>query len=157
VTNPPIEEYLSAQQFFSGLNPESIKLLSGYASERQIDAGQVLFRQGERANKFYLIRSGSIAVEIPAIMGPALKVQSLGPGQVLGWSWLIPPYKWNFQASAEVKTKLLEFDGSQVLARCDADANFGYDVLKRFASLMSERLEAARQRLMEQWNPPGFA
>ena len=157
VTNRPIEQYLRSQPFFSGLRPEFIELLANCATERQIDAGQILFRHGERASKFYLIRSGCIGIEIPAIAGPAIKVQSLGPNQVLGWSWLIPPYQWNFQASAELKSDLFEFDGERVLARCEEDAQLGYEVLKRFASLMSERLDAARQRLMEQWNPPGFA
>lgn len=157
MTNRPIKEYLSAEKFFSGLSPEFIGFLAGCATERQIAPDQVLFPLGEHANRFYLIRSGNICIEIPAIMGPALKVQSLGAGQVLGWSWLIPPYKWNFQARAEVQAKLLEFDGEEVLARCEEDPKFGYELLKRFASLMSERLEAARQSMMEQWNPPGFA
>lgn len=157
MTNPPMEEYLSTHPFFSGLSPEFIKFLAACAAERQADPGLVLFRQREHASKFYLVRSGNVCVEIPAIMGPALPVQHLGPGQILGWSWLIPPYRWNFQARAEAKSKLLEFDGGQILARCDQDPEFGYQILKRFASLMSERLEAARQRMMEQWNPPGFA
>lgn len=156
MTNPPIEEYLSAEQFFSGLSPEFITFLSGCATERQIESDQLLFRQRERASKFYLIRGGRISIEIPAIMGPTLKVQSLGTGRIVGWSWLIPPYKWNFQARAEVQSKLLEFDGDQVLARCEEEPKFGYEILKRFASLMSERLEAARQSMMDQWNPSGF-
>jgi len=157
VTNSPIDEYLSAQEFFSGLSPEFIGFLARCASERQIEPGQVVFRQGERARQFYLIRNGSISIEIPAVMGPTLKVQSLGAGQILGWSWLIPPYKWNFQARAEEQAGLLEFDGDAVLARCEEEPKFGYELLKRFASLMSERLEAARQKMMDQWNPPGFA
>ena len=84
-------------------------------------------------------------------------MQSLGAGQILGWSWLIPPYKWNFQARAEAQTALLAFDGDAVLARCEEESNFGYALLKRFASLMAERLGVARQRMMDQWNPPGFA
>jgi CRP-like cAMP-binding protein len=157
VTNPRLEEYLSTQAFFSGLSPEFIGFLARCASERQIEPGQVLFRQGERAHYFYLIRNGSIAIEIPAITGPTLTVQSLGAGQILGWSWLIPPYKWNFQARAEAPTTLLAFDGDAVLARCEEEPTFGYALLKRFASLMGERLEVARWSMMDQWNPPGFA
>lgn len=157
MTNRPIAEYLSKQKFFSGLSPEAIGFLAGCATERQIESGQVLFPRGEPANRFYLIRSGSICVEIAAIMGPALKVQSIGPSEVLGWSWLIPPHIWNFQARAEAHSSLLEFDGEKVLAHCEADPKFGYELLKRFASLMSERLAAARQIMMERWNPPGFA
>lgn len=157
MSNRPIEEYLSKQKFFSGLSPEVIGFLAGCATQREVESGQVLFPLGERANRFYLICTGSICVEIPAISGPSLTVQSLGPDQVLGWSWLIPPYKWNFQARAQVQSKLFEFDGEKVLACCERDSEFGYELLKRFASLMSERLEAARQSMMGQWNPPGFA
>lgn len=153
----PIEKILSAQQVFVGLSPAFIKFLAGCATERQIEANHVVFRPREHADKFYLIRSGQVAIEIPAIMGPALKVQSLGAGQILGWSWLISPYKWSFQARTEEPSTVLEFDGAKVLARCEEDPKFGYEILKRFASLMSERLDAARQSMMEQWNPPGFA
>jgi CRP-like cAMP-binding protein len=157
VTNPPIEQYLSTHTFFSGLSPEFISFLARCAIEQQIEPGHVLFRQGERARHFYLIRTGCIAVEIPAITGPTLQVQSLGPDQILGWSWLIPPYKWNFQARAEEYAAVLAFEGDAVRDRCEAESNFGYALLKRFAALMAERLEVARQRMMDQWNPPGFA
>lgn len=157
MTPSPLEVYLSAQAFFSGLRPEFIEFLVHCARERPIEPGQTLFRQGERARHFYLIQNGGILVEIPAITGPTLTIQSLGADQILGWSWLIPPYQWNFQARAEAATALLEFDGDPVLARCEAEPEFGYALLKRFASLMSERLAAARQKIMDQWNPPGFA
>ena len=157
MTHSPIEKYLSTQEFFSGLSPEFIEFLASCASEQQIEPGQVLFRRGERAHHFYLIQSGSITIEIPAITGPTLEVQSLGAGQILGWSWLIPPYQWNFQAKVEEPTTVLAFDGDAALARCEAEPKFGYAILKRFASLMAERLEVARQRMMDHWNPPGFA
>ncbi len=157
MTNPPIEQYLSTHAFFAGLSPEFIGFLARCASEQQIEPGAVLFHQGERAHQFYLIRDGRITIEIPAITGPTLQVQSLGADQILGWSWLIPPYQWNFQARAEAHTALLVFDGDAVRARCEAESNFGYLLLKRFAALMAERLEVARQKLMDQWNPPGFA
>lgn len=90
-------------------------------------------------------------------MGPNLEIQSLGKNQVLGWSWLISPYQWNFQAKAEDDSELLEFNGTAILARCEQEPKFGYEVLKRFAALMSERLEAARLKMMDDWNPDGFA
>jgi CRP-like cAMP-binding protein len=157
VTNPQIEKYLATQEIFSGLNPEFVGFLAGCTSERQIEKGDVLFHRGEHARKFYLVCDGRIVVEIPAITGPTLEIQSLGEGEILGWSWLIPPYKWNFQATAEEETELLEFDGEAVLARCEQEPEFGYELLKRFAALMSARLDAARQKIMDQWNPAGFA
>ena len=94
---------------------------------------------------------------MPAIQGPALLIEHLGSGQVLGWSWLIPPYRWSFEARATEQTDMLEFDGARVLAHCEADPGLGYPVLKRFAQLMSERLLRARQSMLDAWNPPGFA
>jgi CRP/FNR family cyclic AMP-dependent transcriptional regulator len=157
VNKQSIEDYLSHHEFFSGLNDSFIKFVSDCATELQINKGDVLFKQGERADKFYLLRTGLVSVQVPAIVGPVLEIQILGEDQILGWSWLIPPYRWNFQARAVEDMELLEFDGSAILAHCEEDSKFGYELFKRFAGLMSERLDAARQKMMDQWNPPGFA
>jgi len=152
-----IAEYLYHHPFFSGMEDSHIKFLADSAVETRISEGGILFRQGKPADKFYLLRSGQVSVQVPALVGPVLEIQRIGEGQLLGWSWLIPPYKWNFQARVEADSTFLEFDGRAVLARCEEDAKFGYALLKRFAALMSDRLEAARQKMMDEWNPPGIA
>jgi CRP-like cAMP-binding protein len=152
-----IEDYLSAHSFFSGLDESFMKFLSSSVKELRIKEGHVLFQQGKPAEKFYLVREGQISVQVPALMGPTLELQVLGKDQILGWSWLIPPYRWNFHARALEDSYLLEFDGSAILARCEEDPKFGYELFKRFAALMSARLDAARQKMMDQWDPPGFA
>ena len=152
-----ISDYLSSHAFFSGLDDSFMEFMVDAVGELSIEKNHILFRQGERADKFYLIRNGQVSVQVPAIMGPTLEIQSLGENQLLGWSWLMPPYRWNFQARAVVDSDLLEFDGSAILARCEQDPKFGYELFKRFAALMSERLDAARQKMMDEWNPPGFA
>lgn len=157
MSNQSIGDYLSTHAFFSGLDDSFMKFLSNSVKELRIKKGDVLFQQGERADKFYLLRNGQVSVQVPALMGPTLEIQTLGEDQMLGWSWLIPPYRWNFQARAVEDSDLLEFDGSAILARCEEDPKFGYELLKRFAALMSERLDAARQKMMDEWNPPGFA
>ncbi|HUV22446.1 MAG TPA: cyclic nucleotide-binding domain-containing protein [Gammaproteobacteria bacterium] len=154
---PSIAEYLAIHDFFSGLNDDYIKLLADFATERQVSRGEVLFQQGKPADKFYLVRKGKVSVQVPALVGPALELQVLGEDQILGWSWLIPPYRWNFLARAVEDTEFLEFDGRAILARCEKDPRFGYELFKLFTALMSERLNAARQKMMDQWNPPGFA
>lgn len=151
------DEYLAAHAFFEGLNQDFMQFLSEFATERQLAKGEVLFQQGKAADKFYLVRSGKVSVQVPALVGPTLELQILGENQILGWSWLIPPYRWNFQARAVEDSEILEFDGSAILKRCESDPKFGYELFKRFTALMSERLEAARQKMMDQWNPPGFA
>lgn len=157
MNNQSITEYLSTHEFFSELREDFVERLCESASTLEIKKGQILFSQGERADKFYIVRNGRIAVQIPAVMGPTLEVQTLSTDQILGWSWLIAPYQWHFQAKAEEDSKLLEFDGTAILAQCELEPKFGYELLKRFAALMSERLDASRQKLMDEWNPAGFA
>ncbi|MGZ8928224.1 MAG: Crp/Fnr family transcriptional regulator [Methylobacter sp.] len=156
MSNQTTTEYLSAHEFFSGFSYDVLKFLCQCASTHEIKKGQTLFRQGENADKFYVVRSGRISIQMPAIMGPPLEIQTLGKPQVLGWSWLIPPYKWSFQAKAEEDAELLMFDGIALLARCEQEPEFGYVLLKKFAALMSLRLDEARRKMMDEWNPAGF-
>ena len=152
-----IEALISQSPFFAGLDPKHLEFLAQTASPRRLDAGQVLFHQGDRASTFYLIRTGRVSVEVPAIQGPELIVQTVTANHVLGWSWLIAPYRWTFMARAEEPVDMLEFDGKAVLARCESDPAFGYSLLKRFSALMSERLAHARQRMIDEWSAAGFA
>ncbi len=152
-----IEKTLAANDFFSGMDARDLTFLASCAERRQMRKDQVLFGYGAPAEQFYVLLSGAVTLEVAAIEGPELALQDLGPGAVLGWSWLIPPYRWSFQARASEETEVLEFNGKVILARCESDARFGYDLLKRFSTLMSERLSYARERMMEAWNPPGFA
>jgi CRP/FNR family transcriptional regulator, cyclic AMP receptor protein len=155
--NQATVKYLSAHEFFSGLSDDILKFLCECSSKREIKKGEILFRLGENADKFYVILNGCISIQMPAIMGPAMEIQNVGKDQVLGWSWLISPYTWSFQARAEEDTELLVFDGTALLAQCEQEPKFGYELFKKFAGLMSERLNVARQKMMNEWNPAGFA
>ena len=157
MSNQSIAEYLSAHDFFSEFSADLLEFLCECSSSHEIKKGQLLFRQGEDADKFYVVRTGLISLQMPAIMGPTLEIQSVGKDQVLGWSWLIAPYKWHFQTKAEEDTELLQFDGTALLARCEQEPKFGYELLKKFAELMSVRLTSASQKMMDEWNPAGFA
>ena len=152
-----ILDYLSSHPFFAKFDQRFLQVLSEYAADRTITTGNLLFHQGRHADRFYVIKSGSATVEVPAIAGPALELQHLGAGDVVGWSWLIPPYEWDFQCRATEDCEVLEFDGTALLARCEEDVEFGYNLLKAFTKLMSDRLHASRQVMMEQWVPSGFA
>jgi len=157
MSNQSTTGYLSAHEFFSEFSDDVLKFLCECSSTREIKKGQILFRQGENADKFFVVRNGCVSIQMPAIMGPTLEIQTLGKDQVLGWSWLISPYQWNFQTKAEEDSELLQFDGTAILARCEQEPKFGYELLKKFAGLMSVRLNAARQKMMDEWNPAGFA
>lgn len=152
-----IIQYLQSNQAFSGLDAEQLGVLARHAKEQSYAAGEVLFRQEEAATQFYVVLDGSIEVEVPSIMGPPLVVQRLGKDDVLGWSWLIPPYKWAFEAKAKADSRVLCFDGKALLKHCEAHNDFGFALMKQFAGLMSERLRSARLKMMEDWAPPGWA
>jgi len=152
-----IVQYLSGLALFAGLEQAYLQFLADCARQRSLGRDDVLFKYGTPADQFFLVVRGAISVEVPAIQGPPVGLQSPGPGEVLGWSWLIPPYRWNFQARAVEPSEVIEFDGKAVLERCERDPAFGYEILKRFSALMSERLEFARRKMMDEWSPPGFA
>lgn len=147
---------ISEQRIFAGLAPQYVETLAAAARERELARDEVLIHHGDPAHGFYLVLDGRISREVPAILGPPLVMHSIGRDELLGWSWLIPPHEWSFLARAEEATAVLEFDGTTVLAQCEADPKFGYEIVKRFSSLMSERLVDARRQMMAQWNPAGY-
>lgn len=157
MTSTSMSQYLARQDFFADLAPDGMAILADNASWQEIERDEVLFKHGDLATHFFLLDSGGIVLEIPAITGPSIVIQTLGPGNVLGWSWLIPPYKWNFLARATEPSKVVVFNGKAIREHCERNPEFGYALMKRFAGLMSERLASARTTVMEQWNPPGFA
>lgn len=157
MTDRRIFDVIADNPFFAGLSREDVEFLAGKAELRHSSRDSVLFRYGDRADRFYVVVSGKVSVEVAALEGPPLELQALDAGAVLGWSWLIPPYKWSFQARADEDTEVLEFDGRAIRARCEADPRFGYELIKRFSGLMSERLHFAREKMMEAWRPSGFA
>ncbi len=148
---------LMQHEFFADLAPEAVEFLAANARITNLARDETLFEHGQPAERFYLIRDGRITVGVPAIEGPSLEVQILGAGEVLGWSWLIPPYRWNFRGKVIEAAEVVEFNGKAILDHCERDPAFGYPLMKRFAALMSERLEAARRKMMDEWNPAGFA
>lgn len=158
-TNSPLNigGYLQSHGTFRQMSEKLIQKLADAGRVLQFKQGEQLFRQDQPANHFYIVIDGQISVQIPAIYGPPLVVQTLGEADVLGWSWLIPPYRWAFEANSECETQVIEFDGESIREACDADPELGYQLMKCFAGLMSERLHEARLKMMETWSAPGFA
>ena len=150
-------DYLKTHSIFKGVTDEQIKILSSYAHLRHYEPGDCLFKQGESADHFYIVVSGRVSVEVPAIYGPPLIVQTIADEGVLGWSWLIPPYRWAFEAIAQNETDVIELDGAALRNACEVDPALGYQLMKSFAGLMSQRLHEAREKMMENWSAPGFA
>lgn len=152
-----IREIIAGNSFFTGMQKDHLDFLVSTAHFIGAETGEILFRKGEPAKTFYLALSGQVTVEVPAIQGPGLQLQTLGANQMIGWSWLIDPYRWDFQARVISASEMIEFDGEAILAQCEKDNAFGYDLFKRFTNMMSERLTSARRKMMDQWDAPGFA
>jgi len=148
-----LEAIIADHSFFSDLEPRYVQSLTGCAANVRFDAGTYLFREGEPADRFYLIRQGKAAIEISAPPRKPIIVQTLGAGEILGWSWLVPPYQWRFHARAVEPVRAITLDGKCLRARCEENHDLGYELLKRFAQVMTQRLEATRFQLLDVYAP----
>ncbi len=144
-----LERILSEHTFLHGLDPNYLKLITGCAQNVRFDAGQYLFREGEEANWFYIIRQGKIAIEAFAAQRGSIIIDTIEDGDVVGWSWIVPPYQWHFDAQAVEVTKAIALDGRCLRMKCEQDHTLGFELLKRFSQLVEQRLEATRMRLLD--------
>jgi CRP/FNR family cyclic AMP-dependent transcriptional regulator len=144
--------FLAAHPVFKDFSPDHLALIASFAGMQQYAPQRRIFEHDKRADHFYIVRSGKVTIEVPAVGGEPLSIQTLGPGSVLGWSWLVPPYRWLFDARALVDTEVVAVDGNRLRKACDADPALGYEVLKRFAALMADRLNAARLTAMRHYS-----
>ena len=144
-----IRDLLDAEEFFRGLDADYLDLIAGCGTNTHFDAGTMIFREGEPADTFYVLRSGKVALEIHVPERGALVIETLGPGELLGWSWLFPPYKWHFDARAIDGTSAVALDGACLRGKCDDDPRLGYLLMQRFARVSQERLQATRLQLLD--------
>jgi CRP/FNR family cyclic AMP-dependent transcriptional regulator len=140
---------ISEHPFLKGLDPKHLQLITGCASNVRFDAGQIICREGEEADQFYIIRQGKVALQIYTPTHGSIIIDTLTDGEVIGWSWLIPPHQWRFDAVATELTRAIALDGKCLRTKCEADHELGYELLKRFASMVDERLEVTRIRLID--------
>jgi CRP-like cAMP-binding protein len=148
-----LEPVIAGHPFFQGMKQDYLHLLVSCASNVRFEAGQFIFREGEEANHFYLIRQGSVALEINDPSRGPIPIQTIGEGDVLGWSWIFPPYRWHFDARAQELTRAVAMDGKCLRKKCDEDPVLGYEMMKRFARIMVERLQATRLQLLDVYGP----
>ena len=150
--NPASSELLTliAQQtFFKGLSENLIQMLADSTMEVQFKPGQWIFRQGDHANRFYLILEGKVLIESEVKERGMIPIRTLGPGDDLGCAWLFPPHYMHFSARAIDPTRAIFFYGTRLLAKCEANHELGYQLMKRVAEVVVKNLNATQQRLME--------
>jgi CRP-like cAMP-binding protein len=144
-----IEDLIAAHPFFSGLGDEFVKFVAGCGRNRFAEAGEYFAHEGDPAVAFYLIRRGKVAVETNVPGRGAVTLETLGPGDIAGWSWFFPPHKWTFDLKAVEETSMIELSGQCLREKCDGDPRLGYEVAKRLAAMIVDRLRATRLRLLD--------
>lgn len=144
-----LEHILREHPFFAGLDPAHNRLISGCARNHRFNAGHFLLREGDSANEFFLIRHGKVALEIVAPGQAPIVVATLGAGEIVGTSWLIPPYRWTFDVRAVELTRAIGMDARCLREKCEADHDLGYELMKRFLPVFVKRLEATRLQLLD--------
>ncbi|MDB6057826.1 MAG: cyclic nucleotide-binding protein [Verrucomicrobiales bacterium] len=133
--------------FWQGMPKDYLSILDQASMHAQFEPGAVIFREGEPANRFYLIHSGEVDLEAD-VDGERLElIQKLGPGDVIGWSWLFPPYYWHFNARAVTRTTATFYYGTRLREQCDENPAFGYELMKRISQVLLARLQSTRRRL----------
>jgi CRP-like cAMP-binding protein len=144
-----IAELTAESPTFAGLAPRQLELIAGCGQNTRFAAGEPVFRAGEPADRFYLIRHGSVALEIDVPEHEPITIETLQDGEVLGWSWLFEPYRWMFDAHAVADTGAIVFDGACLRGKCDSDHELGYQLMRRFAGAVVARLQATRLQLLD--------
>jgi CRP-like cAMP-binding protein len=144
-----IEQLLDEMPALGALLPEHRSVIAGCARNQVFAAEEYLLREGEPADVFYVIREGAVALETFVPHRGPVTVQSLHDGDLLGWSWLVPPYRVAFDARALATTHALAFDGACLRGKCERDPALGYDLLKLFAGVIIQRLQGTRVQLLD--------
>jgi CRP-like cAMP-binding protein len=143
-----IERTLAQHPFLAGLDRRYLRQLLGLASIKTFKASEMIFHEGKPANTLYLIASGNVDIETPLLGCEAVPIQTLGEGDVLGWSWLLPPYEYHYSARAVDPTEAIALDGRALRGQCEEDHDLGYEMMKRFALVIVQRLAATRARYL---------
>lgn len=144
-----LEPILAQHLFFKDLVPRYLQLAVCCATNVRFKAGELLFHEGEDANQFYLIRHGRVALQVFVPQRGPITIETIEAGEVLGWSWLFPPYRWHFDAQALELVRAIAFDGQCLRGKCEEDHDLGYALMQRFAQVMVQRLQATRLQLLD--------
>jgi CRP/FNR family cyclic AMP-dependent transcriptional regulator len=148
-----LEAAIVANPFLIGVSAHHVRLLADCAMRSKFTAGQVIFHKGETANRFYLIERGRVALE-SSTGGEAVRIDEVVAGDLLGWSWIFPPYAWHFDARAIEPTTAIFLYGTILREYCENDPALGYELFKRMSEVMMRRLQGARVKLRDAMKNP---
>ncbi len=145
---------LAAQPFLRGMPAAQLGELAGLCEHVTVPAGQRLFEEGSTADRFWVIDAGQVTLDASVPGRGRAIIETLGRGDVIGVSWMQPPFQWRFGAVATQRTQAFAFDARAVRAACDADPALGYELIRRFSGVLVRRLQATRARLLDAWADP---
>lgn len=144
-----LDAILKEHAFFKNLDQKTIALIAGCGKNEAYQPGEMIAHEGESADHFYIIREGNVAIQLHTPNKGGITVQTVGPDDIVGWSWLFPPYKWCFDIKAIEKTKLIALDGKCLRDKCENDHDLGFQLMKKFSEIMVGRLLATRMQLLD--------
>lgn len=148
IETEPIATRVTLHPFLAGMNRVQLALLTDCAMATHFKKNQTILREGEFANRFYLIESGKVVLESLNGSGEAQVIETIGSGDLLGWSWMFPPYTWQFTARAVEPTAAIFFYGTILREYCEKEHSLGYELLKRMSAVMVKRLQSARKTML---------
>jgi CRP-like cAMP-binding protein len=144
-----LKQTLAQHPFLAGLDPRYLGQLAAHATPKRFEALQMIFHEGDPANEWYLICQGKVGIETALFGCDGIRIETLGAGEVLGWSWILPPYELHYSARAIEPTQAIALDGKALVARFEKDHDLGYEMMKRFALVIVHRLAATRARSLK--------
>jgi len=144
-----LDRIIHAHRFFAGLDEEFLHLVVGCAKNVRFEAGQYLFREGGPADQFYLLREGRVALELTAPGRGAVSFLTVGEGEVVGVSWLLPPYRWTYDGRAVGLVRAISLDAKCLRDKCEANHALGYDVMKRVMPIVIQRLHTTQLQILD--------
>lgn len=147
-----IADELANHPFFAGLRPDDLAFIAGCGQHQHFKSGQVLAREDDDADQFFVIRHGVVSVGLHLPTGGIRPLQTLEDGDIVGWSWLFPPYQWQFDVTASSDTRVIALNALCLRDKCEQDPRLGYDLMRRFAKVMVARLGAVRLQLLDVYN-----
>jgi CRP-like cAMP-binding protein len=150
----PLSELIAAHPFSIGMNPAHVETLARFATHERFGLGQRIFHETYEADRFYLVHTGRVALQVFVPGQGEYTIQTIGAGEALGWSWLYPPYRWHFSATAVDPAEVIAFDARQLRAAMEETPAFGYAMAMRVGQLTFDRLQATRLRLLEVYDVP---
>jgi CRP/FNR family transcriptional regulator, cyclic AMP receptor protein len=148
IETEPLATRVALHPFLAGMNRTQLALLTDCAMAAHFKTGQTILREGEFANRCYLIETGKVVVESGGKFCEPMVIETIGAGDLLGWSWMFPPYIWHFTARAIEPTTAIFFFGTILREYCEKDHSLGYELLKRISAVMVKRLQAAHKQIL---------